>query len=138
MTIVAEVMTHEVVYISMDTLLGAAMNVCAEKRIRHLPVVDDHKLLVGLVTDRDLRYFISPRIGTISENHSDRESLRRPVHLIMAREIVTTSPEASLSDAAQVMLTNRVGCLPVVDPERHVIGIITTTDLIRYIAHGRA
>ncbi len=138
MITVAEVMTHEVVCITMDTALGAAMDVCADKRIRHLPVVDDQKILAGLVTDRDLRYFISPRIGTISENNSDRGSLRRPVHLIMAREIVATSPEACLSEAAQAMLTNRVGCLPVLDPERHVIGIITTTDLIRYIAQKRA
>jgi acetoin utilization protein AcuB len=120
----------------MDTPLGEAMEMCSDKRIRHLLIVDDQKQLVGLVTDRDLRCLISPRVGTISENNSDRESLRRPVHLAMVHEPVVASPEKSLSEAAELMLANRVGCLPVVDEELHVIGIVTTTDLMRYIAQS--
>jgi CBS domain-containing protein len=95
--------------------------------------LDDQKQLVGLVTDRDLRCLINPRVGTISENNSDRESLKRPVHLVMVREPVVACPENSLSEAAELMLANRVGCLPVVDEELHVVGIVTTTDLLRYV-----
>ncbi|MBN2319385.1 MAG: CBS domain-containing protein [Acidobacteria bacterium] len=129
-------MTREATCIVMDTSIGDCMEVCEDKRIRHLPVVDDQDQLVGLVTDRDLRYFVSPRTGTISENNSDRLRLKRPVHLIMAREVVSTSPETSLSDAAELMLTHKIGCLPVIDPQRHVVGIVTTSDFIRYIAQG--
>lgn len=137
MATVSDIMTSDVSTINMDTPSGRAMEACSEKRIRHLPVIDEQNRLVGLVTDRDLRYSISPRIGTISENNSDRESLKRPVHLIMVRNPATTSPEVPLSKAAALMLEHRVGCLPVVDPERNVVGMVTTSDLMRHIAQGR-
>ena len=136
MDTVKNLMSNDVACINMDTFIGDAIQVCSDRRIRHLPVIDDQNQLVGLVTDRDLRYFTSPRIGSISENNSDRESLKRPVHLIMVRNVTTASPEIPLSEAAERMLAHRVGCLPVVDTERHVIGIITNSDLLRYIAQG--
>ena len=136
MRIVDEIMTREVVCIDMDTSIGDSMEVCEKKRIRHLPIVDDQNCLVGLVTDRDLRYSISPRIGSISENNSDRLSLKRPVHLIMVRAVFSTTPETSLSDAAELMLAHRIGCLPVIDQQRHVVGIATTSDYIRHVAQS--
>jgi acetoin utilization protein AcuB len=116
--------------------LGEAREICSREKIRHLPVVNDNEQLVGLVTDRDLRLFISPRVGTISENAADRESLRRPVHLIMARELITAVPEMTVAEAASLMVENRVGCLPVIDDMQHVAGLITTTDILRYVASG--
>lgn len=134
MTAVGNIMASEVVCADMDITLGAAMELCAEKRIRHLPVLDEYKQLVGMVTDRDLRYHLSPRIGTLAENKSDRENLEHPIHLIMRHTVVVVSADTSVSEAAQLMLANRVGCLPVVNLGRHVIGIVTTTDLLRYLA----
>ena len=128
------IMIRDVVCIDMDFTLGKAIELCSEKKIRHLPVLDEHNCLAGMVTDRDLRYFLSPRIGTLSENNSDRESLNRRVHQIMVRQVICANESTPLSEAAQLMLTNRVGCLPVVDSRRHVVGIVTTTDLLRYIA----
>jgi len=134
MVAVVDLMSRDVVCADMDTPLGNARDLCVAKRIRHLPVLDEQKRLVGLVTDRDLRYYVSPRLGTISENRSDRESLHRPLHLIMVRNVVTVPVDASISEAAGLMLENKVGCLPVIDADRRVAGILTTTDLIRYIA----
>lgn len=136
MTTVDGIMSGEVVSIDMDTSIRNAVEVCEDKRIRHLPVVDDQKQLAGLVTDRDLRHFMSPRIGTLSENNADRENLKRPVHLIMVRNVVTASPGKSLAEAAELMLKHRVGCLPIVDADQHVVGILTKSDLIRHIAQG--
>jgi acetoin utilization protein AcuB len=133
MNVVAEIMTREVACVDMDRTLGEAMALCSENHIRHLPVLDEHKRLVGLVTDRDLRYFLSPRIGTLSENSSDRESMGRPVHLVMVRGVHVTYPNSSLAEVAQIMLDHRIGCLPVIDGERHVVGIVTTNDFLRYI-----
>jgi CBS domain-containing protein len=136
MTAVENIMTREAICIDMDTALGEAMELCLQNRVRHLPVVDELKHLAGLVTDRDLRAAISPRLGTLSENNRDRETLGFRVHRIMARHVVSTSADATLAEAAQLMLTNRIGCLPVVDGERCVIGIITTSDLLRYLAEN--
>jgi CBS domain-containing protein len=129
-------MTCDVVCADMDFTLGKAIDLCAEKRIRHLPVLDEYGQIAGLVTDRDLRYYASPRIGTISETKSDRESLERPLHLIMARRVVVASADTPISEAALLMLTNRVGCLPIINLGRHVVGIVTTTDLLRFLAEG--
>jgi acetoin utilization protein AcuB len=128
------VMTREVVCIDMDCTLSKAIELCSEKRIRHLPVLDENSQLVGIVTDRDLRYFLSPRLGTIAENNSDRESMHRHVHQMMVRNVVCATEGAALPEVAQLMLANRVGCLPIVDNDRHVVGIVTTTDLVRFIA----
>ena len=130
------VMTEDVVCIDMDFTLLKAIELCSEKRIRHLPVLDENNRLVGIVTDRDLRYFLSPRIGTISENNSDRESLSRHVHQMMVRKVVSATADMTLSEAAQLMLENRVGCLPVVNSDRLVVGIITTADILRYVAQN--
>jgi CBS domain-containing protein len=138
MTLVSDIMKSDVFCITMDLTLGAAMEICSRNKIRHLPIVNENGELIGLVTDRDLRFSISPRIGTISENSADRESVKRPVHLIMARELITTNPEMPVAEAAGLMLANRVGCLPVLDPERRVIGLVTATDMLRYIASDAA
>ena len=128
------VVTEDVVCIDMDFTLLKAIELCSEKRIRHLPVLDENRRLAGIVTDRDLRYFLSPRLGTISENSSDRESLSRHVHQMMVRKVICATTDMTLSEAAQLMLTNRIGCLPVVNDDRRVVGIITTSDILRYIA----
>jgi CBS-domain-containing membrane protein len=132
---IESIMTRDVICINMDITLGDAIELCSQNRIRHLPVLDEGKRLAGLVTDRDLRYSISPRIGTISENNLDRGTMNLHVHRIMKREVITISAETLLAEAAQLMLTHRIGCLPVVDSERLVIGIVTTADLLRYLAN---
>jgi CBS domain-containing protein len=132
---IENIMTREVICTNMDITLSDAIELCSQNRIRHLPILDEDKRLTGLVTDRDLRYSISPRIGTISENNSDRGTLKIHIHRIMKREVITISAEASLAEAAKLMLTNRIGCLPVVDGEHHIVGIVTTADILRYLAN---
>jgi CBS domain-containing protein len=134
MCVIGKLMTRDVVCADMDITLGDAMELCSEKHIRHLPILDEYKQLAGMITDRDLRYHLSPRIGTLAENKSDRESLEHPVHLIMRRQVVVASADTTLSEAAQLMLANRVGCLPILNLGRHVVGIFSTTDLLKYIA----
>ena len=129
-------MTREVACADMDFTLGKAIEVCSQKRIRHLPVLDEYGQIAGLVTDRDLRYHASPRVGTISETKADRENQERPIHLIMTRKVVVASADTPISEAAELMLINRVGCLPIINLGRHVVGIVTTTDLLRYLAQG--
>ncbi len=132
----SSIMNAEVVSVDMDTTVGAAINLCLDRRIRHLPVLDEAGKLVGLVTDRDLRGYISPRIGTISENNAARESLQRHVHVIMIRNLVTGSPTMTLAQAARLMLERKVGCLPVVHKDQTLAGIVTTTDFLRLIAQS--
>ena len=128
------IMKTEVVSIGMDESLKSALELCNERRIRHLPVVDEEGTLVGILTDRDIRYYLSPRLGTISENSSDRATLERRVHTAMVRTVVTGSPDMSLGAAARKLLQDRVGCLPVVDNDHRVVGVVTTSDFLLLLA----
>jgi CBS domain-containing protein len=127
-------MQTSVIRAAMDSTLGEAMTLCFQHRIRHLPVINDEGKLVGLLTDRDLRFYISHRLGTIMENNSDREALHHHLHVIMVRRVVSGRPEMTLTQGARLMLENRIGCLPVIDGENRLIGIVTTGDFLRLIA----
>jgi acetoin utilization protein AcuB len=128
------IMKKDVVPIGMDTTLQAALEVCTEQRIRHLPVLDDEGRLAGILTDRDLRYQLSPRLRTLSENNSDRASMHRRVHLVMTRNVVVGSPDMTVAEGARLLVKHRVGCLPIVDSERKLAGLVTTTDFLILLA----
>ena len=127
---------QSVIRADMDATLGEAMTICFQHRIRHLPVLNKEGKLVGLVTDRDMRFYISHRIGTIMENNSDRETLHHHLHVIMVRRLITGRPEMTIIQAARLMLDNHIGCLPVVDAESRLVGIMTAGDFLRLIGDG--
>jgi acetoin utilization protein AcuB len=127
-------MQTSVIRAAMDSTLGEAMTLCFQHRIRHLPVINDEGKLVGLLTDRDLRFYISHRLGTIMENNSDREALHHHLHVIMVRRVVSGRPEMTITQATRLMLDNRIGCLPIIDGESRLVGIVTTGDFLRLIA----
>lgn len=117
---VADLMTHEVVTLKETDELGLAEAILDLGRIRHLPVVRDEKL-VGLVTHRDL-------LRALAEGRNRRVTAAD----VMQRELRTATPESSLREAAQVMLEFKLGCLPVIDRDRNLVGIITEADLVRF------
>ena len=127
------IMQEDVVRADMDSTLGDAITLCFQHRIRHLPVVNNGKL-VGIVTDRDLRFYVSHRLGTIMENNSDRETLHHHLHVIMVRRLVSGRPGMTIAEGARLMIDHHVGCLPVVDAGNHLLGIVTANDFLRLIA----
>jgi acetoin utilization protein AcuB len=130
-------MQKDVVRANMDTSIGEAMTICFQHRIRHLPILTGEGRLVGIVTDRDLRFYISHRLGTIMENNTDRETLHRHLNVVMVRRVITAKPEMTVADAARLMVDYHVGCLPVVDAENRLLGIMTSGDFLRLIADGK-
>ena len=104
-------------------------------RVRHLPVVNRDDVLVGIVTDRDLRHYLFlPHVfEQLPERRVDDLLAFVRVGELMSTDVVTVQPEASLAEAAAIMRAERVGSLPVVD-HRALVGIITETDMLRHIA----
>jgi CBS domain-containing membrane protein len=85
--------------------------------IRHLPVLDDRRRLVGLLSDRDvLRALGAKKSGRVAD--------------FMTREVVTIRPEAQAHEAASLMLDLKIGSLPVVDDEGTLVGVVTQTDFL--------
>jgi acetoin utilization protein AcuB len=124
-------MTPNVITASPDTTLADALKLTRGNRIRHLPVVENDEL-VGLVTDRDLRLAMPPIWASDTDHAQLRDALvTRRVKEVMVKEIITTSPNTPIEDAARQLYEHRIGCLPVLDTDGKLIGIITETDLLR-------
>ena len=105
----------------------------SSRQIRHVPIVDSDGDLVGLVSHRDMLRHVLSNASELPMS-AQRELLRHiRVEEIMIADPETTEPDSDLYDAAQVMLENKYGCLPVVEGAR-LVGILTEADFVRYVA----
>lgn len=129
--LIRDLMSKPVVHVAMDDSLQTVQRLFNAHRFHHLPVVDGGKL-IGIVSDRDLLDALSPFVGRLSEREWDAATLKRRVHQIMTREVVTILPENSLRSGASRMLLMGVSCLPVVDERERCVGIITWRDILEW------
>ena len=124
-------MSSPAVTITPDTSLQAALNLMHEHRFRRLPVVDEKGRLVGIVSERDLLYASPPPATLLSGLELNYVLTVRRVDEIMTRNVLTATPDTFVEDAARLMVDNKVGGLPVVEGDNHVVGVITETDVFR-------
>jgi acetoin utilization protein AcuB len=126
---VKDSMTRDVVVLSPQTTAAEALAVCRERRIRHLPVLEEGRL-VGIVSDRDLRS-ATPAFGD-TDRAAALETIR--VSDVMAREVTTARPDDPIEVAANCMREEKIGCLPVVEDDR-LVGIITASDVMKALVY---
>ena len=127
---VCDLMTTEVVTLTEDENLAHAQRCMAQGRIRHLPVVRDQEL-VGLVTHRDLLAASFSVFAEVEASEQRRIFSTVRVVEIMHRDVVSVPPDLEVSQAARILLENKYGCLPVVDSENGLLGIVTEADFLR-------
>lgn len=133
--LVRDLMTVDVATLGRNDKLEAAEDLMRLGRIRHLPVLDEDGGLAGIVSQRDL--FHSGLIKALGYgSHAQRHALATvAVKEAMTTDVVTTTPDTPLRDAARVMLERKIGCLVVVDQAR-VVGIIAESDFVKLAAGG--
>jgi CBS domain-containing protein len=127
---VKDVMTLNVKSLRLNEQLSLADDVMTLDRIRHLPVLDqDGEKLVGIVSQRDL--FRGALAQAVGYTHRARRKLLDKLRIkdIMTADVITTTPETPLSEAAQMLMEHKIGCLPVVK-DRRLAGILTETDFV--------
>src|SRR5574341_598395 len=122
-------MTRNPISIEADTPFLEARLILKEKRIRHLPVVDRGKL-IGVVTDRDLKEAAPSGATTLDVYEMNYLLLKMKVRDLIRREPITVKPTNSVEKAATLMYEHKVGCLPVVNGDGTLVGIITGRDLL--------
>ena len=127
--LVKDWMTANVITVASNCTLPDAYWLMIENRIRRLPVVDEGSL-VGMVTLENLRQIDPISIAGLDILHISEKLAQLPVRQLMARNPKTTSPTASLIEAARLMLEHRIGALPVLDEDK-MVGIITESDIFR-------
>jgi CBS domain-containing membrane protein len=133
---VGDLMSREVATLNRNDELSLADEVMRLGRIRHLPVIDeDTGQLVGIVSQRDLFRGALIKVLGYGEVAARRVMKTIPVKEVMTHDPVTTGSDTPLREAAQTMLTGKIGCLPVVDAGK-LVGILTEADFVSMVASG--
>jgi len=127
---VRELMSTDLVTLTEDETLAHAERCMARGRIRHLPVVRDGKL-VGLLTHRDLLAASFSIFAEVERDEQRRVFSLIPVKELMHREVTTIGPAVPVAEAARILLKNKFGCLPVVDEDGTLLGLVTEADFLR-------
>ena len=129
--VVREIMTGSPVTLKPEDTLDLANNVISLGRIRHIPVVEDGRL-VGLLSERDLMGAATTEIFGLKQKR--KSALLKTVLIkdVMKKRVITVKPDTPIKDAAQLMADRKVGCVPVVIAGA-LVGLVTTTDILRYV-----
>ncbi|MGH7809801.1 MAG: CBS domain-containing protein [Candidatus Binatia bacterium] len=129
--VVREIMMGSPVTLKPDDTLALANDVISLGRIRHIPVVEDGKLR-GMLTERDLMGAAATQIFGLKQ--SSKTALLKSVLIrdVMKKRVVTVAPDTPIKDAAHLLADKKIGCLPVVS-EGTLVGLVTTTDILRYV-----
>ena len=121
-------MTAEPVTVTPDTSFPEAFHLLREKRIRHLPVVDEKEKLVGVVARTDMLHASPSKATTLSVFEMNFLLANLHVGEVMSSPPFTVSEDDPLEEAARVMVDKKIGCLPVMR-DGELVGLITETDI---------
>lgn len=130
MLLVADVMTTNLLTLTTSDSLKTAREIMQKARIRHLPILSRAGNFVGLLSQRDLLRATVSHLADVDPN--DREQLESgiPVSEVMEAEVLTVPPGMPLSQAGELLLAHKFGCLPVLDRGR-LCGILTEADFVK-------
>ena len=139
---VKEVMVKEVDSLSPDISVKEAMDILLKRKISGLPVIDTAGKLAGMFTEKSILSYLLPsyieKVGRFVYEENPKATKKKLAELcqikisqLMRKEVVTTTEETALCEAARIMLTQKARRLPVVDKEGKVVGIIAREDILR-------
>ena len=139
---VKEVMVKEVDSLSPDISVKEAMDILLKRKISGLPVIDTAGKLAGMFTEKNILSYLLPsyieKVGRFVYEENPKATKKKLAELcqikisqLMRKEVVTTTEETALCEAARIMLTQKARRLPVVDKERKIVGIISREDILR-------
>jgi acetoin utilization protein AcuB len=132
---VGDYMTRHPLTVMPDTSIVEVQSIMSENNVRHLPVVEKGKRLVGLVTRQNLR--ISPiELSSLNVWEITRllSGLKVKDVMVRGRDVITATPDTPIEEAARILVTHRIGCLPILE-EGIVVGIITESDLLTQLTN---
>ncbi len=132
---VRDVMTREPFTVLPQTSVVDARAEMSRRRIRHLLVTEADGLLMGIVTDRDIRLSLPSPATSLSVWEVNYLLARLTVGAVTSKAVITIDPDRDLRQAARIMIDHTIGGLPVLEG-RTLVGIVTDTDLLRALATG--
>ncbi len=129
----SDIMTARVVTVGMDDRLEVVKEIFDTMSFHHLLVVDEHKKLSGIISDRDLLRALSPYVGSAAETARDLATLNKSIHQIMTRHPFTLRPQSTQAEGINLLLAKRISCIPIVDDNLKPVGIVSWRDRLRYL-----
>lgn len=118
---IKDIMLKELITVSPTDTIKDVLKIMTERKINGLPVVNEDQLLVGMVVKADIyRFMIEPGHLEVS-----------PVDWVMAKKVITSSPDESIQEAAKKILHHHIVAMPVVEDDK-VVGLISIEDLLEY------
>ncbi len=127
-------MSRKLITIQRDAPVSLAFELLLTNDIRHLPVVTKSDELVGIITDRDLNEAVIPATPSRSNRSMYHTVKNIKAERIMTPNPITVATDTPIQDAAQLMLERRIDCLPVLDAGGQLVGILTSTDILKAFA----
>ena len=131
---VADWMTETVLAVETFDSISIARQLMAKHRINQLPVLDND-IVVGIVTDRDLRDAYPTSMMIDRGKAIDRFADSVTVEEVMSHDVFTVRPDTSLKKAVGLLRRHRIGSLPVIK-NRDLVGIITRSDILDFVLSG--
>lgn len=144
--LVRAVMSPNAVSVTTDTPIEQLVELVVREGVRTLPVLDQSGLVVGIVTDNDLlrRSGLAVRLGLMASlTLAERANILRPLNHLVAKDVMTAPAitvlhTAPLHSAAALMIPQHLKRVPVVDQNRHLLGMVTRSDLLRELTFSEA
>jgi len=118
----SEIMSSPVHTISSKESIRDAQKLMEHYQINHLPVLEDDKIL-GIISDRDVLQNLNTKANTLLKN-------------ICKKDVIATKKYTEIKILASIMIDHEISCLPVINDDNSICGIVTKTDLLKYIIKG--
>ena len=131
---VSEVMSTQVMTLLDTATVAEARQLMSDATVRHLPVLNANKEVVGLITQRDLLSVALSRLADVERYEREALESTIPISEVMTKNVTMVEEHTNLREAAQHMLDHKVGCLPVVEDGR-LVGIVTESDFLRLVVN---
>jgi acetoin utilization protein AcuB len=126
-----DIMKTRVATVEMDDSLQVIQELFEKGQFHHLIVLSNKKEVLGVISDRDLLKELSPFLNTYSEQERDLATLKKKAHQVMSRHLIYASPETTVLGGAQMMIEHSISCLPILDRDKSLLGIVTWKDMLK-------
>lgn len=134
---VAAIMSTKVRVTTEDASLASLRTIFVDGKFQHVPVIDSSHRLIGIVSVKDYFRVLSPVLDAASDHTAELFIQSRKVRQVMTSPVVSVSQDCGVLAAAALLLERNISCLPVVDPQQRLIGIVSWKDIMRLIVRSQ-
>ncbi|SEQ37833.1 acetoin utilization AcuB family protein [Piscibacillus halophilus] len=123
--LVEEIMKKDVITLEPHHTIKQALELLNKYHIRHIPIVNEHHSVVGIISDRDIR----DAAPSTLEKNQNQETLNHQVSSIMTSPVITVHPLDFIEEIASIFYEHEIACVPVTK-DNQIVGIVTEKDLL--------